>query len=109
MKTYYKRPNPEPYGRHATTVSVAEAMERLLKSYQLEQVFKEQKVIRNWATIMGETIAKRTGKCFAKNQALYIEILSAPLKSEMAMSKSRILAHVNTFLAEPYFREIIIL
>ena len=105
----YKRAFDDPSGRKSTTVTVSDAMNELLKGYKLDRKFKEQKVICSWEEIMGATIAKRTSKCFAKDRALFVEISSAPLKSEMVMSRGKVLAHINNFLGEPYFKDIVFL
>ena len=76
--------------RKSTTSTVGEAINDLLKNYQLTERFDEKKLINSWSELMGLTIAKRTGKIYIKNKVLFVEINSSPLKNELNMSKAKV-------------------
>ena len=52
----------------------------------------DNELVISWEKIMGKTIAKRTQKIFIKDKKLFVKLNSAPLKSELIMSKSKIMA-----------------
>ena len=64
----------------------------LLKTFKLDNKYKETELVISWEKIMGKTIAKRTQKIFIKDKKLFVKLNSAPLKSELNMSKSKIMA-----------------
>ena len=67
-------------------------IQELLRSFRIENKFKETELIISWEKIMGPTIAKRTSKIFIKDKKLFVKINSAPLKNELSMSKSKIMS-----------------
>jgi hypothetical protein len=67
-------------------------IEELLKSFRIEDKFKETELVVSWEKIMGSTIARRTQRIFIKDRKLFIKLSSAPLKNELSMSKSKILS-----------------
>ncbi|MCU0449952.1 MAG: DUF721 domain-containing protein [Bernardetiaceae bacterium] len=78
-----------PRRRHIS--SIGEAIEDLLRTYQLEGRFHEAELLNAWDRLMGAPIARRTTRLFIKNRVLYVEVDSAPLKSELTMTKTKIL------------------
>ena len=89
--------------RRADTATVGEAMRELLDAYKLTARYEQTQLIQSWERLMGSPIARRTDKLFIKDQKLYVKLNSAPLKQELNMSKSKILA---VFLRE--FGEVIV-
>ena len=74
---------------------IKELIERLLKVYQQKPSFNRVQVRMIWENIMGASIAKYTQRLFIRNNVVYIELSSAPLKQELSMSKSKILVTIN--------------
>jgi hypothetical protein len=81
----------------------------LLKSFRLEDKFKETELIISWEKIMGPTIARRTRKIFIRDRKLFVKLNSAPLKNELNMSKSKILALLFNEFESAIIDEIIFL
>ena len=77
--------------RGSNTVGIKKAIQDFIKSQNLKPRFDEVTLITSWEELMGEPIAKRTGKIFFKNDVLFVEINSAPLKHELSLTKSKIL------------------
>lgn len=71
------------------------AFKGFLKEENLEQSYKQQKVIADWESLMGKTIASRTEKVFFSKKVLFIKLTSAPLRSEMLHAKEQILEIVR--------------
>ena len=81
----------------------------LLKSFRIEDKFKETELIVSWEKIMGSTIAKRTQKIFIKDRKMYVKLSSAPLKNELNMSKSKIMSLFFQEFNNPIVDDIIFL
>jgi predicted site-specific integrase-resolvase len=56
---------------------------------------------------MGVAIANRTGRIYISNRKLFVQITSAPLKSELAMSKSKIVEILNREAREDVLEDVI--
>lgn len=93
--------------RKSDISSVQEAIGDLLNSYKLNGKFNEAKLIEGWPKMMGKTIADRTGKIYIKNQVLFVEILSAPLKQKLNHSKTKIMSIFEKELGGKMIDEII--
>ncbi len=72
-----------------------DAITQLLKAYQLQGRFNETYLEAFWGKMMGQTIASRTKRLYVRNRILYIEIESAPLRSELANAKQKVIQLVN--------------
>ena len=93
--------------RKSTTSTVGEAINDLLKSYRLNDKFDEKKLIHSWSSLMGKTIANRTGKIYIKNKILCVEINSGPLKNELNMSKSKVKSIIAKEFGDSVIQEIV--
>lgn len=95
--------------RKADTYTMKEAINELLNVYKLRGKFNETYLIASWSRIMGAAIANRTGKIYISNKKLFVQITSAPLKSELAMSKSKIVEILNREAREEVVEDVIFL
>ena len=99
------------YYRHRTseTLPLKAAIDAFLKDARMEQKFGHEHIKLAWAEIMGAPIAKRTTKLFVKNNKLYIELNSAPLKQELMMSREKVLERVHEFAGGKSIQQVIFL
>ncbi len=95
--------------RKADTYTLKEAINELLNAYKLRGKYNETFLIASWSRMMGAAIAKRTGKIYISNKKLFVQITSAPLKSELAMSKSKIIEILNREAREDVVEDVIFL
>lgn len=100
----FRKPKDE---RKAETSTVGDAINEMLQKYHLKPRFDEMRVVASWPELMGKTIAGKTGKIYVKNEVLFVEINSAPLKHELNMSKSRVLELLEKEFGKGTIREII--
>ena len=105
----YRQKKQEQTFRKAETSSLKEAIDELLNAYKLRGKFNETHIVASWSRIMGPAIANRTSKIFIKNKKLYVQLNSAPLKSELSMSRSKIVEILNKDLKEELLDEVIFL
>ncbi len=95
--------------RKADTYTLKEAINELLNAYKLRGKYNETFLIASWSRMMGAAIANRTGKIYISNKKLFVQITSAPLKSELAMSKSKIIEILNREAREDVVEDVIFL
>ena len=77
--------------RSSESTPLKEALTNMLKKYRLQGKFREMQLIQSWEKIMGKPIATRTSGLYIKDKVLFVKLNSAPLKKELAMSKTRII------------------
>ena len=71
---------------------IKDALKNMLHDYHLESKYQATVIKSSWQEIMGKTIASRTRKISLYKKKLKVEIDSAPLKNELNMSKTKVLA-----------------
>ena len=79
----------------------------MLRDYNLAGKFDEKRLIESWGKVMGKVVANRTTKIYIKNSVLFVEVSSAPLRNELNMSKSKVLALINKEVGEGIVNEVI--
>ncbi|MEM9896037.1 MAG: DUF721 domain-containing protein [Bacteroidota bacterium] len=82
------------------------AFRHFLKEEQLEQTYKQKQIIADWEQIMGKTIASRTKRLFFSKKILFVEVSSAPLKSEMFRSKEKMIELIAKEIGQEEIKEI---
>ena len=81
----------------------------MLKAYKINGKVNETKVIESWERIMGKPIAARTTELKFKYKKLYVTLNSAPLRQELAMSKSKMIELLNKEFSERVVEDIVFL
>ncbi|MEM7107749.1 MAG: DUF721 domain-containing protein [Bacteroidota bacterium] len=93
--------------RKSNLSTVGEALNEMIRTYQLKPRFDEMQVVAKWEGLMGKMIANKTGKIFIKNEILTVEINSAPLKHELNMSKTKVKQRIEEEFGSGIIREIL--
>ena len=87
---------PNKYSKRTSDISpLKEAIDAMLKAYKIDGKVNETKVIESWETLMGKSIAARTTELKFRYKKLYVTLNSAPLRQELAMSKSKLIELLN--------------
>jgi predicted nucleic acid-binding Zn ribbon protein len=98
---------PMTYPRKKDATPLADAFQDLLKSYRLEDTFQEKLLLASWPTLMGKTIADRTANLYIKDKKLFVKITSGPVKKELQLNKSKVMALIETEVGKGVVEEII--
>ena len=98
---------PMTYPRKKDATPQADAFQDLLKSYRLEDTFQEKLLLASWPTLMGKTIADRTSNLYIKDKKLFVKITSGPVKKELQLNKSKVMALIETEVGKGVVEEII--
>ncbi|MGB3587429.1 MAG: DUF721 domain-containing protein [Tunicatimonas sp.] len=104
-----KYTNPNQRGRNAELSTVGEALSQLLDTYQLKAKYEQTQLIQSWERLMGHPVARRTDKIYVSNRVLYVKLSSAPLKQELNMSRSKILAKFLQEFGEAIVEDVVFL
>jgi Dna[CI] antecedent, DciA len=88
--------------------SLSEVIGQFIQENKLKPQLNETRIKNLWETLMGKTIATYTSNISVRRGILYISILSAPLKQELAFSKEKIMTLLNDELGEDFIKEVVI-
>jgi hypothetical protein len=89
-------------------VTLAEAMQEMLREYRLQAQLDETHVRMLWEQLMGKTIATYTSSIHVRKGVLHLTILSAPLKHELTFAKDKIRDLINSEMGHEYVKEVVI-
>ncbi len=109
MDSPFSPKGPRAATRKNDSQPLKDAIDALLRVYKLQNQFDETSIEANWAEIMGKPIAARTTKVYAKNQKLYLQNDSAPLKKELVMAKQKMIELINKHAGKTVIQEVIFL
>ena len=96
-------------GRRSEAAPLKDVFEELLQHYSLNERFHERKVVSEWADIMGHTVAKRTSSLFVKEKKLYVKLNSGPVKKELMMNKTKVLALISERYGQHVIEDVVFL
>lgn len=87
--------------------TVAEIFAETLREGGLEQTYNEQRASYLWPQVVGPQINRCTLRRRVSGGVLHVQLSSAPLKSELAMTKSRLITLLNEAVGAPVITDII--
>jgi predicted nucleic acid-binding Zn ribbon protein len=91
----FYRFNKDNASRRPGITTVGEGIKRLLDEYRLRSQFDQTSISAFWEKLVGATIASRTTAIYVKDKVLFLEIESAPLRSELVIAKSKLIQSLN--------------
>ncbi|WP_057939144.1 DUF721 domain-containing protein [Algoriphagus resistens] len=83
------------FSRKKEVAPLESAFNDLLKAYRLEGKFREKSLVHDWSLLVGKTIADRTTSVFIRDKKLFVKLSSGPIKKELLMNKSKVLALID--------------
>jgi predicted nucleic acid-binding Zn ribbon protein len=82
--------------RRKNTEVIGEVLKQFLEENGLIRMkLAESRVISGWGEVLGATVAYYTTNIYLKNGVLHVQLSSSVLRSELAMSKERIVTALN--------------
>lgn len=97
------------YPRKKDATPLADAFQDLLKAYRLEDTYQEKLLISSWPTLIGKTIADRTSNVYIKDKKLMVKITSGPVKKELQLNKSKVIALIESQIGKGIVDDVIFL
>lgn len=77
--------------RWAKAKPVGEAIENYLKHFALDGKLRQQRLLDSWQALMGSMVATRTRRLWLEGTVLHVELTSAPLRTQLVQSRTRVL------------------
>ena len=81
--------------RRNNAESVGMLIRKFLRQEGLETPLNEKRLIDAWGEVMGPSIAALSKPQFIKNQTLYVEVTSAPLRQQLMMGHQQLVTKMN--------------
>ena len=88
---------------------LGDVFQDLLKSYRLEDTYQEKLLLASWPALVGKTIADRTGNLYIKDKKFFVKITSGPVKKELQLNKSKVMALIESQVGKGIVDEVIFL
>ncbi len=88
---------------------MADAFQDLLKAYRLEDTYQEKLLISSWPELVGKTIADRTSNVYIKDKKLFVKITSGPVKKELQLNKSKVIALIESQIGTGIVADVVFL
>lgn len=108
MKPYKKKPHAASI-RKSEATPLGDVIKDMIEAYHLNKKFDQTTVINLWPKLMGNTIASRTKGIFMKDDKLFINVESSPLKQELLMNKERIMTLFEEALGKRVIKDVVLL
>jgi predicted nucleic acid-binding Zn ribbon protein len=80
-----------------------------LKAYRLEDTYQEKLLISSWPELVGKTIADRTSNVYIKDKKLFVKITSGPVKKELQLNKSKVIALIESQIGKGIVEDVVFL
>ncbi|MBN2639712.1 MAG: DUF721 domain-containing protein [Bacteroidales bacterium] len=87
--------------------TLKEVLQELLKVYRIEDKLMEAKLIDSWEKTVGGIFARHTQHLQIKNRILFVSLDSAPLRSELAMARSKLVEMLNREVGKKVIDDIV--
>ena len=97
------------YPRKKDAAPLADAFQDLLKAYRLEDTYQEKLLISSWPELVGKTIADRTSNVYIKDKILFVKITSGPVKKELQLNKSKVIALIESQIGKGIVEDVVFL
>jgi predicted nucleic acid-binding Zn ribbon protein len=97
------------YPRKKDAAPLADAFQDLLKAYRLEDTYQEKLLISSWPSLVGKTIADRTSNVYIKDKKLFVKITSGPVKKELQLNKSKVIALIESQIGKGIVEDVVFL
>ena len=88
---------------------MADAFQDLLKAYRLEDTYQKKLLISSWPELVGKTIADRTSNVYIKDKKLFVKITSGPVKKELQLNKSKVIALIESQIGKGIVEDVVFL
>ncbi len=108
MAQYYKFDKDNARRKPGVT-PLKEAIERMFSASHMKKGYDESYLTAHWEKIMGSPIATRTQRVYVKDRVLFLQIESAPLRSELLHAKKKIIELINREMKVDLIEEVVFL
>lgn len=94
---------------HNNAQHIGDAIQELLRSYQLKSKFDEATLVASWERLVGKPVAKRTKRVAIRNKVLFVELDSPAMKNDLNLHKKQIVEVFQKEFGADVIKEIVIM
>ncbi len=76
-------------------ISLGDAIKEVLKRLRMDEKLEEVNLMASWEKVVGPMINRHTDNLVVRNRILYVNLDSAPLRSELMLARSKIVEALN--------------
>lgn len=87
--------------------TIGEIVQEYLKKENLDTALDEHRAGALWPQIVGQGINRYTVSRWVKDGVMHVQLSSAPLRNELMLNRTRIIAHINEALGNEVIKEIV--
>lgn len=93
--------------RRKETQKISDLLKQFTRESAYEQKILENRLISNWAKVLGTGIANATRNVYISNRTLFVSIDSSVMRHELLMIRSQILEALNKSVGAKIIDQII--
>lgn len=93
--------------RRNNAESIGDLIRKYLRHEGLETPLNEKRLIDAWSEILGPSITSYTRNIYIRNQILYVQLNSAPLRQELMMGREKLVRSLNKHVGATVITNII--
>ncbi|MBR2146384.1 MAG: DUF721 domain-containing protein [Muribaculaceae bacterium] len=87
--------------------SIAEIIGDFMQQEEIETTMLEHKALNLWQEVVGPRANRMTTERYVENGVITVKISSAALRNDLMLSRSTIIAQLNTLVGKKVIKEII--
>lgn len=94
--------------RRTETKSLGSALDEFLQENPiLVEKLAETRLLNSWEKVLGAGVSRYTASMYVKKRRLYVKLTSAVLKSELMMSREKLVQNLNAEAGREVIDEIV--
>lgn len=87
--------------------SIADIIGDFMQQEDIEITMLEHRALQHWAHVVGPGANRLTTERYVENGVITVKISSAALRNDLMLSRSGIIAQLNSLVGKPVIHEII--
>ena len=93
--------------KRQTAQPISNLLQRYLREAGLESPLDEYRLIQSWEAVLGQGIARYTGRMFIKNQTLHVHLTSTALRQDLQMARKSLVHRLNEAVGAQVIADIV--
>jgi len=81
-------------------------LEKTFEALEIDVGLKAHSILRRWKEIVGESVALQTQPRLIRNRILFVDVSHSTWMQQLQFFKPTLIEKVNTFIGEPYIKDI---
>jgi hypothetical protein len=89
-------------------VTLKEAIQKLIKTYELQGKLTENHLNNSWEQIMGKMVANYTRSLQLNNGRLVVRLNSSVLRQELSSNKTQVINRLNEYFGREVVKDLVL-